>query len=191
MMVDDTTATATPPEEAVEQQPDKLANEKAFIETLSKLDNGQKAALRRNAGNTLAEARNVNWFYGISSRFAREWDEEAYFLVATLFAFDKTGGGQAGNFGDTVRKLRTNDSTDRRFNILLDADFDPRTGGELSYRLRQMVKWVLSKKDLNSRINWPQLLFDLKRWNHERKYIQKQWARRYYAPDAPQTESES
>lgn len=166
--------------------------ENAFINELSKQDNGRLSQLRRNAGNTIAEARGVMWFYDLLNRFdsSRRY-EETYFLVATLYATDKSEvKGNKGDLGTTLRMLKSasgasaseSNPLDRRFNILLDADFDPNTGGELSFRLRQVVKLITSKKDPSVRINWPQLLHDLKAWQRSTRVAQKNWARSYYAP---------
>lgn len=178
--------------------------ESAFIASLKRLDSGRLAQLRRNAGKDLAEARGAAWFYGLLGQFARGYDEEAFFLVATLFAFDKDaqkrGTTYAGNFGATLRALRdrtrssdsNNHPLDRRFGLLLDSDFNPDgTGGELAFRLRQMVKQVIAKKDPNVRIDWPQLLADIRHWGSDRKYVQKKWARSYYAPALPEQADDS
>jgi CRISPR system Cascade subunit CasB len=153
------------------------------------------AALRRNAGNQLCEARGVAWFYSLLGRYSGNGrHDEAYFLSATFFASDKDAiegrNRFTGDFGSTLRALRSKSGAaasdvsplDRRLNILLDADFDPAFGGELAFRLRQMTRLVISKKDPAVRICWPQLLRDVKLWNSGRKAVQKRWARSYYAP---------
>lgn len=184
---------------APEAQPgDRLAASRAFISSLRKLDTGRRAALRRNAGNSLAEARKVPWFHELLVRYAHGYDDEAFFLVATLFAADKVAISEEtepdGDLGATLHVLRSKspapESLDRRFGILLDAELDAGGGGEFAFRLRQMVRLILSKKDHTIRINWPQLLHDAKRWHSERKYIQKEWARNYYAPLTPENNEE-
>ncbi len=180
----------------------KLAAEQKFINDLAELlrsDTGKAAVLRRNAGNSICEARGVAWFHSLLGRHSKSWNEEAYFLVATLFASDKEAvdgkNKSKGDFGATLRALRSKSAAsptdssplDRRFNILLDADYDPGIGGELAFRLRQTTKRIIAGKDRSVCIAWPQLLYDVKRWNHETKWIQKKWARSYYAPklDSP------
>ena len=164
--------------------------EQSFFTELARQDKGRLAILRRNAGNNLAEARGITWFYELLARYSHGRNEELYFLVATLFASDKAAvehkGSSKGDFGATMHALRAKSSSsaslDRRFNILLDADYEPNTGGELAYRIRQATKFIISKKDPSVRINWPQLLQDLKRWNTPNKTTHKKWARSYYAP---------
>lgn len=160
-----------------------------FVEGVMKLDKGELAMLRRNVGNTLAEARGVAWIYRLIPDTVSSRDAEVYFLVATLIALSMSGSRaekldknsnytprlQSG-FGVSLRLLRSNanqEAIDRRFGILLDStDFET-----LAFRLRQIVKLVLSKE---VGVHWARLLQDLLRWNHPDKYVQKQWARDYY-----------
>jgi len=168
---------------------------------------GRLAMLRRNAGEPLAEARGITWMYVLLNDFGRGldgqgrgYDDETLFLTATLLAFDRKylegrpKPPQAGSFGRTMAALKSQpganaESIERRFAILLDADYDPHTGeGELPFRLRQTVKLVLSK-DVG--IDWPQLLMHLSRWNDADKWVQKKWAKEFYAPYAELSEEQS
>lgn len=170
---------------------DRYQSERAFTEAVRgwyRDEKGRLAVLRRNAGEPLAEARGISWIYGLLNRFERLGDEPM-FLTATLLAFDRhflqDSGAFKGSFGRTMAALKSQpgaseESLERRFAILLDADFDPREGaGELPFRLRQTVKLVLSK---DGRVDWPRLLADLRQWNHPDKYVQKRWAKDFYTP---------
>ncbi|MHB0999621.1 MAG: type I-E CRISPR-associated protein Cse2/CasB [Armatimonadota bacterium] len=174
-----------------EAMPDRQAYEGAFLNTLKKLDKGQLAQLKRNAGNPVSEARGISWFYGLLESFhVKEREENLYLLIASLMAMDKNALSDnprsfSGNFGKTmlqVKKDSSGDGIDRRFGILLDAQFDNTGSGELAFRLRQMVRMVLSK---GVGIDWSQLLYDLRRWDSADKWVQKKWARAYYTPDLP------
>ncbi|HET6382153.1 MAG TPA: type I-E CRISPR-associated protein Cse2/CasB [Armatimonadota bacterium] len=174
-------------------RPDRDAptgDEIAFVQRLSQLDRGDLAALRRSAGDTIAEGlRKVPWFYGPRMGVDRGRHEEIYFLVATLYGLNKLG--DTGDFGHSMWRLAqaggNSDAIERRFWVLLDAQFGETTdggptGGELSYRLRQLVKLAKSKE---VGVHWAQLLHDLKRWGFEDKSVQKKWARNFYpAPNA-------
>lgn len=177
-----------------------LAKALAFEQLLRDLrdqNRGAMATLRRDAGRTLAEAKpqSLSWFY---PRFhAAERHEEIYFLVATLFDFNRKGnekGSFSEDFGTTMRlialkplegKPRDSKKEDlalesfRRFPILLDAKFGEihdaqdgfkKGGGELAFRLRQMVKLAASKE---IGINWAVLLADLTCWDMPGKPVQK------------------
>lgn len=152
---------------------------------------GRLAVLRRNAGEPLKEARGITWMYDLLNDFERGYGDETLFLIATLIALDRPylNGTQprAGSFGQTLALLKSQpganaESLERRFAILLDADFDPQDGaGELPFRLRQTVKLVVSK---GGGTDWPRLLNDLRQWNDDRKPIQKRWAKDFYTPFA-------
>lgn len=155
-----------------------------FIANLAGLNRGSLANLRRNAGNTLAEARNaVGLFYHLLPPGVPEREEEIYFLVATLYGLNKHK--MSDNFGATMRtvKIKTGqDGIDRRMAILLDSEFDlidgfRPGGGEMAYRLRQCVKLAAGHE---VGVNWEALLHDLLRWSWPGKRVRKQWARSYY-----------
>jgi CRISPR type I-E-associated protein CasB/Cse2 len=171
-----------------------------FIKKLAKLDDGERAQLKRNAGKTLAESGKVMLlFRQILPYGVPEEQEDQYFLIATLYPFDKLqrqkereGHTQkdqediavspAGNLGDSFRRARNekNESgLNRRLARLLDADLQ-----QLPFQLRQAVlrltaEWVP--------INWEQLAEDVLNWTRPSRYVQKEWARAYVTP-RPQSE---
>ena len=178
----------------------ELEEAQVFIKAIRELkesDKGRYASLKRGGGNTLGESRNVAWFHGILGRYAKGRNEETYYLIATLMPLNKHS--LSGNFANSLKILKTKKtneaSIDKRFNILLDADFDREggeaAGGELSFRLRQLVK-LLASKEVG--VDWAQLLIDLKRWGDVKKQVQKRWAKSFYtssASDETPTVSES
>ena len=148
-----------------------------FVDRLNQLDAGERARLKRNAGNTLAQSRGVHaLFFRLLPFGVPRYQEKWYFLMATLFPL--ADSSNKGNLGTALRLARTNHPErekgfDRRFEVLLDADDD-----QLPFRLRQIVGLL---KSAEVPINWPQLLRDLTRWNDYRRFVQEQWARSYYA----------
>lgn len=152
-------------------------NEKVteFIQRLEKLDAGDLARFKRNAGVSLAESRDVLGLfyrllpYGISSQ-----NEEAYFMVATLFPLAEKGG--SGDFGAALRRAQLGSNKkglDRRVEILLDSD-----RSQLPFRLRQAVHFLQSNR---VRVNWTSLLQDLLFWSHPDRFVQQRWAKSYFA----------
>ncbi|MGC8879966.1 MAG: type I-E CRISPR-associated protein Cse2/CasB [Anaerolineae bacterium] len=147
-----------------------------FVERLARLDAGERARLKRNAGKTLAEARDtaLALFYRLLPPEVPEHHEETYFLVATLYPLAEAGS--SGNLGDALRQARTmtreNPGLDRRVRVLLDAD-----ATQLPFRLRQTIHYLASTR---VPINWTQLLQDLLAWNHPRRWVQREWARAYF-----------
>jgi len=174
----------------------------AFIQRIEKLDPGELAALRRGCGKRNSVEGRCPWFYGLVYGVA---SEPTAFLVASLLAQYKTAVIRTGvhrlkgNFGITWRKAiagTDSDSIKRRFHILLDSEFDPRTGeGDLPYRLRQMVRYAAAQ---GVGVDWPELLIHTCSWNSPEKWVQKAWARSFFvnerpddAPTNPEGENES
>jgi CRISPR type I-E-associated protein CasB/Cse2 len=156
------------------------------LKVMREARSGDLALLRRNAGETLSTSRNVlSVFYKLQPPRGRH--SEKYFLIATLFDLNRARP-VSGDFGETMRIVAGNSSAsfERRFLVLLDAEFESTVdafdgygsgGGELAYRLRQMVKLAASK---DAGINWPVLLADLCWWDDLRKPVQKKWASNFY-----------
>jgi len=146
-----------------------------FCERLEKLDAGERARLKRNAGRALADSRNVlGLFFRLRPPNVPHYQEETYFMVASLYPLAE--GGDEGNLGDTLYRVRDPkyaQGLDRRVEILLDADRE-----QLPFRLRQALRFVESRRGA---VNWPQLLQDLLAWDHPKRYVQENWARAYFA----------
>lgn len=146
-----------------------------FVERLEALEPGDRARLKRNAGQPLAEARNaLGLFYRILPPGVLQAQENAYFLIATLYPL--ADGGGRGDFGQALRRARSAQNRrglDRRIEILLDADET-----QMSFRLRQSVCFLQSCR---VRIDWTSLLEDALRWNHPERFVQRKWARSYFA----------
>lgn len=206
-------STAPPNLNAAPQKTDAvLEAARSFIELLAQSERGELAALKRNAGENLP-GRGVAWFPSLlRTKTARRY-EEIFFLVATLYGLNRDSESRIkikGNLGNSLsvvaEKMRPLQKADearrnfRRFYILLDASFDvivdsqnpdapvQSGGGEMAFRLRQLVK-LCASKDVG--IDWPQLIADLCRWNMPGKRIQKKWARAYFgqrADAAPENE---
>jgi CRISPR type I-E-associated protein CasB/Cse2 len=160
-------------------------SEVAFVGRLRDLRIGDLATLKRNAGNTMAEARGCSWFWRLLDQGDRGRDREIFFLVASLFAISRRG--EESNCGGSAARLShaagvNSDAIERRFLLLLDADFDRSedglpAGGELSFRLRQMVRLAASK---GIGFDWAQLLHDLREWRRPGKPVQKRWAADFF-----------
>lgn len=155
------------------------ANER-FITYLEDLrdDRGALAALRRGLGQppgTVASMYRyiVPWL----SADTPPWREEAYYLIAALFAYYPDLGGR-GNMGHHFAHARDPQGDDtaieRRFTTLLAAHPD-----DLATYLRQAVSFLKSKE---VPINWHQLLPDVLAWGHRDRYVQQQWARAFWSP---------
>jgi CRISPR system Cascade subunit CasB len=166
---------------------------------------GQLAQLKRNAGEKWP-GRNVAWFaekiyQGKESPWRQE-NLDIYFLVATLFDLNRfpapKGESKLKDLGFSMRHAVNEGANEvgvkRRFQILLDSQWDDCGDGELAFRLRQTVQWLASQR---VGLDWGLLLTDLCFWNSETRFVEKNWARSFFNaplalratdPTAPETE---
>lgn len=164
--------------------------EEEFIERIEGLDTGELAMLRRGCGERDPVDGRCPWLVGLIHGIT---SEATAFLVASLLAQYKTTDIRDGrhridgNFGLTWKRAiagMDSKSIERRFHILLDADYDPWTGdGDLPYRLRQLVRYAANKR---IGVDWSRLLTDLKFWNQPEKRVQKRWARSFFSNERPE-----
>jgi CRISPR system Cascade subunit CasB len=158
----------------------------AFIERLESLitkqDRAALAALRRGLGKdpgTVAEMHRhvVPWLPAGAMR----WQEDAYYVVAALFAWHQGSwhregdGPRATNLGASFARLAAGvegDSVERRFVALLNCHRD-----DLPTHLRHAVGLL---KSAEIPIDWSQLLSDIQNWGLESRLVQRGWARAYW-----------
>jgi len=149
-----------------------------FIVHLESLreDRGALAALRRGLGQPPGSvpamyAYIVPWL----PKEVPPWTEAAYYLIAALFAYHPAEGG-TGNVGQHFAQVRAREGDDsaleRRFMALLAAHPE-----DLPTYLRQAISFLKSK---DVPINWQALFYDVQRWGHPDRYIQKRWARAFW-----------
>ncbi|HEY0739685.1 MAG TPA: type I-E CRISPR-associated protein Cse2/CasB [Herpetosiphonaceae bacterium] len=170
-----------------------------FIRRLETLDSGGRARLKRNAGRTLNEARDVyQVFFSILPFGVHERDHNDYFLIATLYAAgtrrdNPRPANPPRSFGASLRRVRQQiqaDSDDRQISLdkrietLLDADRE-----QLDFRLRQLVSLLVAHEVA---VDWRRLLRDVLDWDREdRQSVKITWARHYYAPARTATNENS
>ncbi len=114
------------------------------------------------------------------------WDEEAFMIVGGLYAIhpvdwrptkEKPNTGDFGNSMAIFASQNYGGGSDRRFARLIDVGV--RAGYEtLRGLLFSMI--MLIKRD-HVPVDWAQLLHDLRRWDSPDKWVQRRWARSYYA----------
>jgi CRISPR system Cascade subunit CasB len=115
-------------------------------------------------------------------------EENRFYLLASLFAYWHQGasGGEAPPahyLGESLAVLRqldsSNESLEKRFEALLNAHSQ-----DLPTHLRHMIGLLRGK---NIAVNWGQLLRDLRNWDHAERFVQRQWARAFWAKLARDT----
>jgi CRISPR type I-E-associated protein CasB/Cse2 len=155
----------------------------------SKDGRGAMANLRRGLGKPAATAYEMDRY--ILARLpegATTKQEEAYYLVAALFAYWHQGKDKAedaeGNLGRSLRRLADRYIADgasrdeaekrleKRLNALLNVHSD-----DLPQHLRQIVSQLKSK---DVPLNWVWLLHDVQNWDAESRFVQHEWARGFW-----------
>jgi CRISPR type I-E-associated protein CasB/Cse2 len=145
-----------------------------FLKRLSDLNIGERARLKRCAGQTLSESREVFLFSRLLPNGVSKNQEAIYFLIATLYPMAENTG--EGDFGTSLRKVKNENNhkgLDKRVQVLLDSDEI-----QLPFRLRQLIHLIKSKQ---VKVNWQNLLEDLLWWNSQERAVQRRWARNYFA----------
>jgi CRISPR system Cascade subunit CasB len=169
-------------------------------ELLTKEDRGALATLRRGLGKEVT----LEGYRFMPFRRNRR-QEDAALLVGPLFALWHQGGakprsaGEKENLGASMLSLvnamvREGTSRDdamkrieRRFSALLNCHAD-----DLGQHLRHAVSLLKSKE---VPVDWRSLLRDVQHWNHEDRWVQREWARSFWAPlkaggESPATDAE-
>lgn len=101
-------------------------------------------------------------------------EEEAYFIVASLFAFHPAPGG-SGNLGKSLAMLKEKSSSiEQRFVALLESHRE-----EVVEHLRHAVSLLRSN---SIPVDWNELLPHVIHWDHEDRWVQRQWAREFWTP---------
>lgn len=156
---------------------DKLIPFVSYLERLrGNEDRAALAALRRALGRSPASAVQAQRYIvpWLPSQ-AAPWQEELYYLVASLFAMHPQPGGQ-GSLGSVLARVASEageSSTERRFMALLNCHVE-----ELGHHLRYAVSLARTKQ---VPIDWHQLFRDLRYWDHPDRYVQRRWARDFWA----------
>lgn len=152
---------------------------KQYMENLQRLDNGERAVLKRSLGQTIsnADGRALSAFYKSLPCNIYPNEEEAYFLVGASVCFWKDASTQTKNFINCLRDIKDESGgMDRRLIALLDTDWNVHDSfftGKIS-RLIRMLKQKGFSPD------FAVLLKDLLLWNHPDRLVQRIWARAYF-----------
>lgn len=149
-----------------------------------KKDRAALAALRRGLGRKPGE---VSAMLPHVVPYAPNYDEDAAFLVASLFGWHPCTG-QGLPMGSVMRRIwmtrKRTESIEQRFTALLNAHRE-----NLPHHLRQAINLAKSE---DVPIDYERLLRDINNWNHEKRFVQLEWARQFWGevPGQAKTDSE-
>jgi CRISPR system Cascade subunit CasB len=140
------------------------------------------AALRRGLGQPPGAAPAMfPYVVPFLGSEATRWQEEAYYLIASLFGLHPqlTAQGNMGtHFAELQRQFPNRPTIERRFITLMAAHPD-----DLAFQLRQAVSLLKSHE---KPINWHQLMYDVLSWNNpdSRTRVHRQWAAEFWRQSA-------
>jgi CRISPR system Cascade subunit CasB len=163
-------------------KPDYLARQTSFLESLHrriKDDSGAKAALKRALSDEERHIRNTYSIVLPHIPDIKEYQQKTWIFVACLSVYypQTLDRDAPKNFGYSCRGLAqatNSEGAERRFRALLDT-----TAEDLQSPLTSLVRQIKSK---DIRLDYPQLLSDLCRWDYPDQYVQIQdrWARTFW-----------
>ena len=139
------------------------------------------AALRRGLGKPPGGATEMlPYIVPILPEHLSAWREQAYYLIASLFALyrPETSSAARHNFGVSYLQLAeatASGSVERRFLALLDAPIET-----LPDHLRHAIGQMAANSHRIA-VNWYALLSDLLSWEADNRWVQRKWAKGFYA----------
>ena len=162
--------------EIVSAEPKKEDRLIRYLKNLEKppKDSAALANLRRGLGKPPKTAMEMFPYLGqFLSHETKHNYENAVFIVAALFAYYPDAPPNVGNLGASLRQLKgDSDSIEKRFVALLNAEAE-----DLPYYLRQIIGLLRAKEIA---VNWEQLFKDVQNWNSDKRFVQRNWAERFW-----------
>lgn len=161
-------------------------NQRQFFDRLNRLGNGERAALRREAGTMIQDADGsaLTAFYRCLPASVDKWQEGKWFVVACLRCLWDAGDDEGTPLEQVIAALiktgDLSDSTAHRVEILLDTGWD--ADGYMLTKLSRLVKLIRQKSD-RRHIDFSGLLDDLIYWNSDSQTVQRKWARAVFSGD--------
>ena len=152
----------------------------AFFEALDRLSAGERAVLRRAAGQPLqgADARAMAAFYRCLpwDVCKKRFDEDRWFASACFHCLWDAKSGPRYPLEQIMWELqKKSDSMERRLASLLDMPWE--ADGYLLTKLSRIVKMT---RQQGYCVDCDSLLEDLLHWNSDSQYVQRKWARAMY-----------
>ena len=159
-------------------------NQQQFFDRLNRLGNGERAALRREAGTMLqaADGKALTAFYRCLPPTVDRRQETKWFAVSCLRCLWDAGEAEGTPFEQVIAALiksgELSDSTTHRVEVLLDTDWD--ADGYMLTKLSRLVKLIRQKSD-RQYVDFAALLDDLIYWNSDTQTVQRKWARAIFS----------
>jgi CRISPR system Cascade subunit CasB len=146
-------------------------------------DRAALAALRRGLGRKPGE---VTAMLPHVVPYAPHYGEDTTFLVASLFGWHPCID-HGLPMGSVMRRVwiarNRTESIEQRFTSLLNAHRD-----DLPHHLRQAISLA---KSTEVPVDYDRLFGNINNWDHEKRFVQLEWARQFWGEPSSQTEPDS
>lgn len=153
----------------------------SFFQKLDALENKHRIRFKRNCGLLLNEVdvETIQTFYRILPRNISAWAENKWFAAACIHCLWKAEETNRRTMQDCIASCSNSqemsESFEKRVTALLATQWEE--DGFLCKKLERMAKLLKQK---NYAVDGSALLKDLINWNHEDKFVQKQWIKTYW-----------
>lgn len=169
------TKTQTPLRNRLEQEIKFLQNVQDRISD----DTGAKAALKRALSGEQHHLLKVYPFTLPYLGGIHERQQNIWIFVACLSVYhDQDSEPDPRNFAQSCLDLHDSSKStgpERRFKTLLDTDLV-----DIQSPITALVRQIKSKKDKKIPIYYPQLIADLRFWDHPDQFVQDRWAKTFW-----------
>lgn len=147
-------------------------------------DRGALAALRRGLGKPPGTAPEMYPYVAPllgANRFPSR--ERSAYLIASLFGSHPMSAHDGSTLTEALLRTKRSASYEKRVLRLLSSD-----SADLGDQLRHIVAFLRAENVL---IDWAQLFYDIERWDHPDRWIQRRWAHAYWgmSNEHPETET--
>lgn len=145
-----------------------------FIEKLYLLDDTEKSRLRR-----VSNPSNDSRVYDILVRMnytTPDWAQSKIDMITVLYSNAYQCNETEEKTFNLGKTLKYCDFSEIRMKSLLSTDSE-----NLFFKLRQAVK-RLNKEQIA--INWTKLSHDIIQWDHDSKFVQRNWAKGFFTDEA-------
>lgn len=155
----------------------------SVLERVRKLSVGERAALRRTAGQplTAADGRAMQaLFHALPPGTPPQRQGRWFTVLAIACLWDPEEAHEGGSMPQMLRsyaRRQESGGMDNRLRSLLDAQWDE--DGYLAGKLTRLAR-MLRADNRNILPDMDQLLEDLLRWNSDSRRVQLRWAEEYY-----------
>lgn len=156
-----------------------------FLVRVSKLDKGDRSALKRAVGTALREAnaKALSAFYKCLPRDTPKWQEDRWFAIGCIRCLWDEEANHCEPLEKVVHKMifseELSKSTENKMKHLLDSAWE--SDGNLLTNLARLMRMIRQKTSSELNIDLASLLSDLIYWNSSNQYVQRRWAREIFA----------